>query len=499
MRILTSTFLLASICAFASASDTRVGDWVVTGDETIVGRHIRLEGNLVLEKGGRLKIERCTLEIIGSRSREHFVDWRGGEWITEHCTVGGFVRDDGTPIHTVFHLHDGAWKATDTVVQYSYGISFGHDTGGRLEATRLKAGPRPDAIIASGTADITLTECEFPIAVALYADGGGDVRFDLPVKRPIDRVFDASNTPGVRYRMELRRTVVPDHWFVFVRNIRDAKEAKPCEVTLGDCPKLIVSLLGHNVTGELRLSEDLAGPVGYGNVRIVRATDPVHVFVWALYSSGDGTDVTVRGPARICELMHRGGTMRLRGTSGKNDLMVGCTTLELGREAHLDLEYVHLGNMWEGSRNWGEANVSDSARLTGRHVSVESITFHTRQSGRVDLTGVEKRGEVKIRADGGPVTLDEATDLESRDTISPLELHEQTPSLPAHGYDRDVRTRVRVRHRDGVSVVELEPLASRVVGTFDFEAGTDGYVQLEAEGSRGPITADAVLFVPVLE
>lgn len=67
-------------------------------------------------------------------------------------------------------------------------------------------------------------------------------------------------------------------------------------MTLGDCPKLIVSLLGHNVTGELRLSEDLAGPVEYGQVRIVRATDPVHVFLWALYSSGDRTDVTLRGP-----------------------------------------------------------------------------------------------------------------------------------------------------------------------------------------------------------
>lgn len=47
------------------------------------------------------------------------------------------------------------------------------------------------------------------------------------MKQPIDRIFDASTTPGIRYRMELKQTVVPDHWFVFVRNIRDATDAKP--------------------------------------------------------------------------------------------------------------------------------------------------------------------------------------------------------------------------------------------------------------------------------
>jgi hypothetical protein len=232
----------------------RTGDWIVTGRERVVGKHLQLDGNLVLEDSGRLELEDCRVEIIGSKSREHLVGWRGGTLVTKNCTSGGFLRDDGTPIHTVFHLYDGVWEATDTIVQYSYGISFGHNTGGRLAAIRLKAGPRPDAIIASGTADITLTECEFPIAVALYAHEGGNVRFDLPVKTPVDRVFDASNTPGIKYRMELKRTIVPDHWFAFVRNIADAQQRPRCEVTFGDCPKLIVSLLGHNVTGQLHLS-----------------------------------------------------------------------------------------------------------------------------------------------------------------------------------------------------------------------------------------------------
>ena len=76
------------------------------------------------------------------------------------------------------------------------------------------------------------------------------------------------------------------------------------------------------------------------------------------------------------------------------------------REANL--EHVHLGNLWKGSGNWGEATVGGSARLMGRHVSVESVTFHTEGEGRVELTDVEKRGDVKIRADGGPVSLEDA-------------------------------------------------------------------------------------------
>ncbi|MFZ5830985.1 MAG: glycoside hydrolase family 43 protein [Planctomycetota bacterium] len=396
--------------ATAADVESRRGDWVVSGVERIADRHIRLDGNLVLEKNARLEMDGCTLEFIGSKSREHLLDWKGGTLVTRRCTLGGFVRDDGTPIHTVFHLYDGVWEATDTVVQYSYGISFGHNTGGRLVGTRLKAGPRPDAIIASGTADISLTECEFPIAVSVYTQAGGSVRLDLPVKTPVDRVFDAGNTPGIQYRMELKQTVVPDHWFLFLRNISNGKPL--CDVTLGDCPKLIVSLLGHNVSGDLRLTTDLATPVEFANVRLSRADRPVNVFLWALYASGDKSNLTVHGPARICELMHRGGEMKLRGNAGLNDLVLGCTTLEVSDTAHLDLEHVHLGPTGTNTTSRGEANVEGSGRLTGRNVSVNRVTFHTKDQGSVRLDGVERQRDVVVRADGGPVELRETGERE---------------------------------------------------------------------------------------
>ena len=55
-----------------------------------------------------------------------------------------------------------------------------------------------------------------------------------------------------------------------------------------------------------------------------------------------------------------------------------------------------------------------------------------------------------------------------------------------------VRFRVRVHHAKGDDVVWVEPGKSRVVGVYPFAEGTDGYVQVYAEGSLGEVVADAV-------
>jgi hypothetical protein len=44
--------------------------------------------------------------------------------------------------------------------------------------------------------------------------------------------------------------------------------------------------------------------------------------------------------------------------------------------------------------------------------------------------------------------------------------------------------------------VRVRPTDSRDIGTFEFDEGTDGYVQIEAGGSKGLVIADAVLFRP---
>ncbi len=384
----------------------RRGDWIVTGVETVQGQHILLNGNLILEPNAVLTLEDCRLEIVGTRSREHLVDWRGGRLVTRRSTLGGFVQEDGTPIHTVFHLYQGEWEAMDTTVQYSYGISFHWQEGrGVLKGTRLRAGLRPDAIICSGRADITLIDSDFPIGLGVYVQKGGRTGLDLPTGKPLTAVYDSKNlTPGVEWRLDLKNTTVGT-WFLFLRNI--GMESPPCEVTLGESTRLIVSLLGHNLTGDLNLSNDLAEPVKLGNLTLRRADEFPGVSTWALYCSGDKTDLKVRGATHICELMHSGGRLHLAGTAGRSDLSIGCTTLELSGSAALTLEHVHLGQRSAKAKDAviGEVNVVENATLTGTDVSVRGVRFHTRDQGRIAISGLEEKGKIEIRQEGGAIEL----------------------------------------------------------------------------------------------
>jgi hypothetical protein len=407
---LAAAVLLA--CGTASATPATAvvevdGDWRVNGEESRRGEHIRLNGNLVLPAGSRLTLEDCSLEILGRHSREHVVDWQGGTLVTRNCTLGGFVNENGVAIHTVFHLYDGNWEAVDTVVQYSYGISFHWARGhGVLRGTRLKAGPRPDAIILSGEADVRLIDCQFPIGLGLYVDQGGSTTLDLSANEPVTAKYDAANLlPAVKWRLQLQNTIV-DRWFVFVRNMGGYHP--PAEITLRRTRNPIVSLLGHNLQGRVTLTNDLAKPLQLGNVTLKRAEEPVNIAMWALYFSGDETDVSVNGRSHICELMHRGGQLQIAGSRGSDDLSVGCTTLELSGNAQMQLQNVHLGRplAWKSEASLGEANVAGTARLTGDNLSVRNVRFRTRDDGQVTLTNVRQHGTVEQQIDGGGVQIE---------------------------------------------------------------------------------------------
>lgn len=386
------------------------GDWVVSGIEKVSHSHIRLNGNLILKRDARLELEHCTLEIIGSGSREHLVDWQGGTLITRNTAIGGYVRKDGVPIHTVFHLYDGRWEAIDTIVQYAYGVSFNDKAEGILRGTRMNAGPRPDAIIASGKADIELTDSTFPIALGIYCLKGGSTTLDLPVRKPVTALFDSTNTPGVEYRMRLTRHIVPDQWFVFLRRIE--MQRPPCKVILRDCPRVLVSLLGHNLQGQVNLSGDLKEPLKLGNLTLSKTEKPVGISMYCLYCTGGKTDLSVHGPAIIAELMHWGGKLKMKGTPGKNDLTLLCTTLEAKGSAKIHLENVHMGRplTWTEQETMGEANVADNAILTGNHISTNRVVLHTRDKGQITLKNIKELGPIVKRLEGGSIRVNLAND-----------------------------------------------------------------------------------------
>lgn len=71
-----------------------------------------------------------------------------------------------------------------------------------------------------------------------------------------------------------------------------------------------------------------------------------------------------------------------------------------------------------------------------------------------------------------------------------------------------VRFAVKVKHKNGIDTIWTEPKRSttlsmwdhmtpnptKVIGTFEFEEGTDGYVEILADRSKGQVPADAVIF-----
>ncbi len=398
----------------ADDSIVRSGDWIVSDEEVVCDQHIRLDGSLILPQGTKLTLENCTLEIAGDYSRHHNVDWRGGTLVTEKCTIGGFVNENGTAIHTVFHLYDGLWEATDTVVQYSYGISFHWREGkGILRGTRLKAGPRPDAIILSGEADVTLVDSQFPIGLGVYVDKGGSTTLDLTPGQSVTATFDrGSLLPGVNWRLSMTNTRV-QRWFLFVRQIGGWHP--PAEITLARSKGLIVSLLGHNLTGDVTLTSDLSEPLHVGNVTLKTADKPAGISMYALYLSGKENDLTVTGRSHICELMlHSGGKMKIAGTTAKNEISIGCTTLDLGGEARLELENVHLGRplAWQGENEIGEATIKGNARLIGSHLSVRNVRFRTEDTGQVALENVQRHGKIETREDGGSISISDSNSQE---------------------------------------------------------------------------------------
>jgi hypothetical protein len=365
-----------------------------------------VNGNLIIRDGGSLTLEDCSLEMLGKFSRQHQIKLEDkGTLITRRSTLGGSENPGGAPVHTVILLHGGAWDCEDTTVQYSYGINCAYDKPSRLSALRLKAGPRPDAIIVSGQADISLTDSEFPLAISVYAKNGGHARLDLPVKTPLTRAFDATNLPGVNYSLRLKNFTVPDHWFVFVFDIN--QDRPPLTLEFGDCPKFLASLLGHNIQSQLTLSKDLSQPVKYGNLTMSRAEGcQPQVSMWNVYANGPKTDVSIKGSGHIAELMHGGGRLKITG-DGDHGLSLGCTTLDLNNDAHLHLENVHLGRplTWQPANERGEASINGTARLTGSSVSIRNVTFHTRQTGNVELSGVTGADTAESREEGGKVSL----------------------------------------------------------------------------------------------
>jgi hypothetical protein len=294
-----------------------------------------------------------------------------------------------------FHLNDGLWTAEDTTVQYTYGITFSHETVGRLRATRLKRGPNPDSIIMAGKGDVELSDSTYMIALNLPMRGG-EATLDLPNGVPITRTFDGSNLTGVDFQLKLKDVTVPDFWFVFFREV--SMQGPPTEITLRSCRKILPSIMGTDLTGEFALTRGLEQPLRIGNLTLRRAgNSPVDVFTMGIYLSGKKNNLVIKGPIVICELMmFNGGQVTLKGTENTYDAACTATTLDLHGSAKVELIDARLGRplqygpLRKGDTHAaviGQVTVGDQAQLVGQNVSLGRLRLITRTNGfmRFDL------------------------------------------------------------------------------------------------------------------
>lgn len=416
----------------------------ITGLESWRNAHYRISGNVVFHKGGTLLVDNCVVELMSKFARQFTYKWDGGTLISTNSTLGG-TSQNGVSIQTYFQLEDGEWYATDTTIQHCYGVSFAWDGRvGKLRAVRLIAGKNPDSIIMGGSGDVVLKDSDYAIALTISSAEGGNGIIDFPVDTPLTQVYDSSNLLGAKFRLELINTKV-NFWFLFAYIVDDGP---PAEITLANCPRFLPSLTMHNVKGELRLPSTYTGetpsretrakqpePVliqphttfKTGNLTWKVGENPINIFTWGLYLTGKETDITIKGPILICELIiFDAGRVVLDGDEGTHNIWSTCTTIEADfghvndaevpvtvgpdgkpETVRLEMRNVALGRFIPNDSVRGQIGAFGNAEVIIENAVCDDLTLTTKHQGRIVLKNIEKKGELLLNKDGGDIVFED--------------------------------------------------------------------------------------------
>jgi hypothetical protein len=339
--------------------------------------------------------------------------WRGGRVVSRNATLGGTLKNG--IINTInFELAHGEWVSTDTTVRYTSGICLGwEDKPIRFDATRIIQGPQSDSLIMSGKGEAVIRDSTYNISLTAQANQGGKGVFDLPVDSPINRVFDTSNVPGALYRLELVNTRVPV-WFLFVNMV--SMDGPPVVIELKRCPLLIPSILGGNLSGEMRLRTPWRGRDATGAEREIRTGNvtwrltgkDVAIYCWGVYLWGEKTDVTLLGPTMIAELMVYEGRCLLIGTPGVYETATTATTIEAGRDdppsrAELVMRHVKIGRFDKHDPVKGQITAHGESRITIDDARCADLVLVTKGKGEIEAVNLHKRGRILTLPHGGSI------------------------------------------------------------------------------------------------
>jgi hypothetical protein len=240
-------------------------------------------------------------------------------------------------------------------------------------------------------------------------------------------VFDGSNVPGVKYRLELINTKVPMWWVFF--NVMHAGGPRT-EIELGHCPRLIPSIIAHNLQGKLALPSPWPSQpkavtdLTIGNLTLKTGGQDVNTWCWGLYLSGETTNVTLQGPTSVCELFLSEGKLFVEGDSNTYNSLNSCTTVEVGRRtamnssqsesgrsevpsktAELVMRNTALGRFMPGDVIIGQITAHAGGQIRIEHARCANLKLMTKGNGTIILQDIEKRGVLEPIAEGGSISI----------------------------------------------------------------------------------------------
>jgi len=373
------------------------GDQVINNTKSWSDNHYKIHGNLKIGINGQLNVEDSAIEIVCSYDREFGITIEGILRTTD-CTIGG-TKKNLNIIHSNFHIEGGWWYATDTMVQYSYGIGFHQKKPSYLRAMRLTAGVSSDSILIGNRADVILEDSVYPINVKLDASDGGTTTLEFPTDTPFTGIFDWRNCPGAEYRMELINTRVI-MWFLWISGV--SSDGPITTYNLRNCPSLLISMSGHNIkeTASLPACFDAESRewyqylpanthISFGSVRFNTLNDRVNLTCWSLYLNGDETNVTITGRTNIAELQVRQGALcRVIGNAGTHNAYLSCTTVDAFHDSKVLVRNATLSNP-DIFLNVGQISAHDMSSIAFEDCIIGHILLVPRD-GDIDLVDCYK-------------------------------------------------------------------------------------------------------------
>ena len=163
-------------------------------------------------------------------------------------------------------------------------------------------------------------------------------------------------------------------WFLWLYNV--SSDGPITTYNLKNSPSLIISLEGYNLRGSTSLPScyDVEANkwsqylppnthISLGSLNINVLNDRVNLTCWALYLSGNSTELTITGSTNIAELQTWDHAVcRVFGEPGTHNAYSNCTTVDAFNNSKIFVQNGTLGSL-DGVDNIGQITAHDNSSI----------------------------------------------------------------------------------------------------------------------------------------